>query len=111
MSYKDRNKLCRAGPMQCAAFRLFPLSFTSTDCVAPSRADPIQYAPSFSCYSNVYDPADKYHILRKDNAWEEISAMIKCSVKGQIIISINDEISIVLHRVMKQHWVSGTVRF
>jgi len=64
-------------------------------------------------YSNLYDPADKYYhdILRKDNAWEEISAIIKCPGKDQIIISINDELSIVLHRVMKQHWVSCTDRF
>jgi hypothetical protein len=42
-------------------------------------------------YSNLYDPADKcYHdILSKDNAWEEISAILKCPGKYQIIISIN----------------------
>jgi hypothetical protein len=41
-------------------------------------------------YSNLYDPADKYYhdILRKDNAWEEISAIIKCLGKDKIIISI-----------------------
>jgi hypothetical protein len=61
-------------------------------------------------YSNQYDPAYKYyHILLKDTAWEEISAIIKCPGKDQIIISINDEPFIVLHRViMKRHWVSGT---
>jgi hypothetical protein len=53
-------------------------------------------------YSNLYDPADKYHdILRKDDAWEEISAIIKCPCKDKTIISINDELSIMLHRVMK----------
>jgi hypothetical protein len=64
-------------------------------------------------HSNLYDPADKYYhdILRIDNAWEEISAIIKCPGNDQIIISINDELSIVLHRVMKQHWISGTDRF
>jgi hypothetical protein len=63
-------------------------------------------------YSSLYDPAGKYHdILRKDNAWEEISAIIKCPGKDQIIISINDELSTVLNRVMKQHCVSGTNRF
>jgi hypothetical protein len=58
-------------------------------------------------YSNLYDPADKYYhdILRKDNVWEEISAIIKRPGKDQIIISINNELSIVLHSVMKQHWV------
>jgi hypothetical protein len=30
----------RAGPMQCAAFHLFPLSFISADCAVPIRADP-----------------------------------------------------------------------
>jgi hypothetical protein len=45
------------------------------------------------------------------NAWEEISAIIKCPGKDQIIISINEELFILLHRVMKQHWVSGTDRF
>jgi hypothetical protein len=37
-------------------------------------------------YSNLYDPADKYRheILRKDNAWEEISATIKCPGNYQI---------------------------
>jgi hypothetical protein len=62
-------------------------------------------------YSNLYDPARKYHILRKDNAWEEISTIIKCSGKDQIIVSLNDELSTVLHRVMKRHWVSGTDSF
>jgi hypothetical protein len=46
-SYTCRRGLCRAGPMQCAAFHLFPLSFISADCAVPSRADPIQCAPSF----------------------------------------------------------------
>jgi hypothetical protein len=65
-----------------------------------------------SHYSNLYDQADKYyHVLRKDNAWEEIPAIIKCPGKDQIIISINDELYIVLHHVMKQPWVSGTERF
>jgi hypothetical protein len=63
-------------------------------------------------YSNIYDPADKYyHDMRKDKAWEEISAIIKCPGKDQIIIGINDELSFVLQRVMKQHWISCTDRF
>jgi hypothetical protein len=43
-------------------------------------------------YSSLYDPADKYYhdILSKDNAWEEISAILKCPGKYQIIISISD---------------------
>jgi hypothetical protein len=63
--------------------------------------------------SSLYDPADKYYhdILRKDNAWEEISAITKCPGKNQIIITMYDELSIVLHRVMKRHWISGTDRF
>jgi hypothetical protein len=34
-------------------------------------------------YSNLCDPADKYYhdILRKDNAWEKISSIIKCHGK------------------------------
>jgi hypothetical protein len=55
-------------------------------------------------YSNLYDAADKYYhdILRKDNAWEEISAIIKSPGKDQIIIgSTNNELSVVNH-VMKQ---------
>jgi hypothetical protein len=50
-------------------------------------------------------------MLRKDTAWEKISATIKCPGKDQIIISIKDELSIVLQRVMKQSWVSCTVTF
>jgi hypothetical protein len=35
-----------------------------------------------SHYSNLYSLADKYYnILRKDTAWEEISAIIKCPGK------------------------------
>jgi hypothetical protein len=64
-------------------------------------------------YSNLYDPADKYYhdILRKDNSWEEISTIIKCPGKDKIIISIYDELSIVLQRVMKQHLVSYAYSF
>jgi hypothetical protein len=65
-----------------------------------------------SRYSNLYDSVDNYchDISRKDNAWEEISAVIECPVKDQFIISINGELSAVLHRLMKRHWlwVSGT---
>jgi hypothetical protein len=57
-------------------------------------------------YFNLYNPADKYYdILCRDNAWEQISAIIKCPGKDQIIISINDGLSIMLH-FMKLHWVS-----
>jgi hypothetical protein len=64
-----------------------------------------------SSYSNLNDPADKCcrDILRKDNAWEEISATIKCPGRDKIIISINYELSIVLQFVTK-HWVSCTDR-
>jgi hypothetical protein len=65
-------------------------------------------------YSNLYNPADKYYhdILHKDNALEEILAIIKCPGKDKItIISTNDELSIVLQHVVKQHWVSCTSRF
>jgi hypothetical protein len=64
-------------------------------------------------YSNLCHLADRYYhdVLRKDNAWEEISAIIKCPGKNQVTISIHGELSIVLHRVMKRHWVSGTGRF
>jgi hypothetical protein len=65
-------------------------------------------------YSNLYDPANKcvHDILRKDDVWEEISAIIKYPVKDQIIIiRINDELSIVLRRVMKRQWTSGTDSF
>jgi hypothetical protein len=65
-------------------------------------------------YANLNDTADNkyYHdILRKDKAWEEMSAIMKCPGKDQVIIIINDEFAIVFHRVMKRHWVSGTERF
>jgi hypothetical protein len=45
--------LCRAAPMQCACFYLFPLSFTSAYCAVPSRAYPIQCAPSLILACNV----------------------------------------------------------
>jgi predicted component of viral defense system (DUF524 family) len=53
-------------------------------------------------YSNFYDPADKYYhdTLRKGSAWEEISAVIMCPGKDQIIISINDG---TLHRAPTCH--------
>jgi hypothetical protein len=38
-------------------------------------------------------------------------AEIKYPGEDEIIISINDELSIVPHRVMKHHWVSGTDKF
>jgi hypothetical protein len=46
-------------------------------------------------YYNPYYPADKYYhdILRKDNAWEEISARIKCPGTGQIIIILHGSTS------------------
>jgi hypothetical protein len=61
----------------------------------------------------LYDPVDKYYrvILRKDNDWEEMSAIIKYPGKDQIVISIYYELPVMLQRVMKQRWVSGTDRF
>jgi hypothetical protein len=48
------------------------------------------------CYSNLYDPVDKYYhdVLRKDNTLEEISEIIKCPGKDEIIISINNELTV-----------------
>jgi hypothetical protein len=50
-------------------------------------------------------------ILCKDNAWEEISAVINCPGKDQIVININYELFIMPQLVIKQHWVSGSYRF